>query len=161
MNKDKPVSICVIEDNVQMAEMIRDFLATKFPTAVISVYDTGERALAETTEEPGVILLDYNLDTNERSALNGIQVLMQFKKKFSSPVVFLTAQERPDIAANIIKYGAADYVVKDQQSFGKLERSIARLIEKKPGRERKTEKKFLLIVVLIALAILMLYLVNG
>ena len=140
--------------------MIRDYLSDKFNKSEITVFGDGEEAIKNIDTEPNVILLDYNLDTRNSKALNGIQVLMQLKKKFKCPVIFLTAQERPDVAANIIKYGAADYVLKDQQSFGKMERSIRQVLELKPRKEKNAGKSFLLVVLGIAIVILVLYLMR-
>jgi CheY-like chemotaxis protein len=152
----KPPRIVIIEDNEPMSEMIRDYLEGQFAGASISVHRTGEEALAEVKERPDVFLLDYNLDTGNPGALNGIQVMMQLKSKFNAPVIFLTAQERPDIAASIMKHGAHDYVVKNQQSFGKLASSIRQLPGARP--QARPASRFWLVLLAVAAAAVTVFL---
>ena len=110
----KSLNVFVIEDNEQMAEMTKDHIMEKFSNANVTVFNSGEEALKQTSASPDVIVLDYQLDSQNPRALNGIQVLGKLKKQFSAPVIFMSAQEKPEVSANIIKYGAYDYVVKNQ-----------------------------------------------
>ena len=121
MSSNTPLKVLVIEDNEQMSEMIKDSIIHKFSNAKVSVYTSGEAALNETKNNPDIIICDYQLDSQNPRALNGIQILGKLKKQFTAPVIFLSAQEKPEVSANIIKYGAYDYVVKNQQSFQLLE----------------------------------------
>jgi len=154
MATKQPAHIVVIEDNAHMAEMIKDFLSEKFSGVRLTLYRTGEEALNAMQSAPSAVLLDYNLDTQNTHALNGIQVMMQMKQKFDVPIVFLTAQERPDIAASIIKHGAVDYVVKNQQSFGKLERTVRQILAHPPEKKAAGSKTW--VIVLLAVAIVLL-----
>jgi two-component system repressor protein LuxO len=158
MAPKQPAHIVVIEDNAHMAEMIKDFLTEKFSGIRLTAYKTGEEALAALQEAPTAVLLDYNLDTQNTDALNGIQVMMQLKQKFDVPVVFLTAQERPDIAASIMKHGAVDYVVKNQQSFGKLERTVRQILEKPQEKKAADSKTWLIVLLVVAIVLLAVFL---
>src|SRR5215831_19390781 len=106
MANHQSLSVLVIEDNEQMSEMIKDSILHKFGSAHVAVFNSGEEALAQTKSEPDVIICDYQLDSQNPKALNGIQILGKLKQRFSSPVIFLSAQEKPEVSANIIKYGA-------------------------------------------------------
>src|SRR6185295_6812569 len=128
---DKPLKIFVIEDNEQLAEMTKDHVAQKFSNAEVTVFNTGEDALKQTSASPDIIILDYQLDTQNPKALNGIQVLGKLKKQFTAPVIFLSAQDKPEVSANIIKYGAYDYVVKNRESFQRLEIVINNILNSK------------------------------
>jgi DNA-binding response OmpR family regulator len=151
------LKIFVIEDNAQLAEMTKDHIAEKFGNAEVTVFNTGEDALAQTSS-PDIIILDYQLDTQNPKALNGIQVLGKLKKQFSAPVIFLSAQDRPEVAANIIKYGAYDYVVKNRESFQRLEVIINNIINSKNQKQGSGSQK-ILINVLIGIIIILLGLV--
>jgi DNA-binding NarL/FixJ family response regulator len=161
MAENKSLNIVVIEDNPQMSEMIGDYLEQKFQGAVISKFSTGEKALAETTSTPDVIILDYNLDSQDPKALNGLQILMKIKKQFDAPVIFLSAQERTEVSASIIKYGAYDYVVKNQQSFHRLEIIINNIIAgqqmKKDLVSQKASTRALVVVVSAIIIVLLLF----
>jgi DNA-binding NtrC family response regulator len=51
-----------------------------------------------------------------------LQVLKRIKEKFPEvPVIFLSGQEKAEIAANTMKYGAWDYVVKNESAFHRIE----------------------------------------
>ncbi len=158
MPSNKSLKVLVIEDNEQMSEMIKDSIIHKFSNAHVSVFNTGEAALSEAKSEPDVIILDYQLDSQNPKALNGIQILGKLKKQFASPVIFLSAQEKPEVSANIIKYGAYDYVVKNQQSFQRLEIIINNILNSRnqKGRSQKT-----LITVLIGIIIILTVVIAG
>ena len=53
--------------------------------------------------------------------MNGIETLRAIKKiKKSTEVIFLTGQEDPQVARNALKYGAYDYVVKNESVLNRL-----------------------------------------
>src|SRR5689334_12219379 len=114
MYVNRNLKITVVEDNKAMSEMIRDYLSSKFPSSEITVYNTGEDALSGMLTEQDVIVLDYHLDSENAKALNGIQILMKIRDRYKTPVIFLSSQDRADISANTIKYGAYDYIVKNE-----------------------------------------------
>ena len=155
MDGKKNLQLLVIEDNLQMSEMISDYLQLKFPEAVVVVFNSGEKALEEVKTAPDIIVLDYQLDAENTKALNGLQILMKFKKLYPAPVIFLTAQEKPEVSANLIKYGAYDYVVKNQQAFNKLEIIINKILseeiaKKKPASKNKIIMAAVVFIVIIA-----------
>jgi DNA-binding NarL/FixJ family response regulator len=114
--------IFIVDDDSAMREMIRDFIATKFDEAEITVYATGESALVELFKKPDVIILDYHLDNTATDAMNGIDILKRIKELLPHvPVIFLSGDEKPEIAANTVKYGAYDYIVKNENAFHRLE----------------------------------------
>lgn len=161
MAANQALKIVVIEDNAQMAEMIGDYLEQKFPQASITKFNTGESALAETNLNPDVIILDYNLDSQDPKALNGMQILMKMKKQFDAPVIFLSAQEKTEVSASIIKLGAYDYVVKNQQSFHRLEIIINNIVSnqqvKKELQAQKASTKAMIVIVVAIIAALVLF----
>ena len=162
MSTDKKFKILVIEDNQQMSEMVSDYLSGKFPDSEIAVFSTGESALAATKSAPDVVILDYYLDVENPKALNGLQILMKIKQLYKSPVVFLTGQEKPEISANIIKYGAYDYVVKNQQSFYKLEAIINKIKSQEPEKKSgNTQNLLIALAVVLVLAIVAMFLLKG
>lgn len=156
MYVNRNLKITVIEDSRAMSEMIRDFLSSKFPSSEISIYSTGEEALNGIITEQDVIVLDYNLDSEKPHALNGIQVLQKIKERYQTPVVFLSAQERADISANTIKYGAYDYIVKNEGAFTRLEIVINNLVGHEDVKKNLGAQKFfnsILVVLMIVLVV--------
>jgi DNA-binding response OmpR family regulator len=156
MYVNRNLKITVIEDSKAMSEMIRDYLTAKFPSAEVTVYNTGEEALDGMVFEPDVVVLDYNLDSEDPKAQNGIQILTKIRDRYKTPVIFLSSQERADISANTIKYGAYDYIVKNEAAFHRLEIVINNLIGHSDTRKNLGTQKFfnsILVVLLILLVI--------
>ncbi len=118
----------IVDDDPTMCMMIRDTIEKNIPGASVTVFNTGEEALAGITSEPDFVVLDYQLDTVKPDAMNGIQVLSKLKGRYADlPVIFLTGQDRIEVASNTIKYGAYDYIVKNETAFHKLELAFTQL----------------------------------
>jgi len=122
MYANKNFKVTIIDDSPAMAEMIKDFISDKFKAATLTVYNTGESAMDGIYEKPDVIILDYHLDSTDSLALNGLQILLKLKEKYNDvTIIFLSSEEKAEIAANTIKYGAYDYLVKNETAFHRLE----------------------------------------
>jgi DNA-binding NarL/FixJ family response regulator len=118
---ERNLNIVIVDDDEGMSEMLKDFLSKASEDVIITSYTTGEEALAKTTHTPTAVILDYHLDSENETAMDGIQVLGKFKERFKGlPVIFLTSDEHPEVAMNTMKYGAFDYVSKDVKSFQRL-----------------------------------------
>ena len=128
MAADTNLSILVVDDDPTMCEMVRDTPTKKFPGSNVTIYNTGEDALAGLSFEPDIAVLDYQLDSVKADAMNGIQILSKLKERYSNlPIIFLTGQDRMEVASNTIKYGAYDYIVKNETAFHKLELAVTQL----------------------------------
>ncbi len=122
MYTNRTINIALVDDDAQMREMLKDFFSDKYTSSTITTYSTGEDALKGISIEPDVIVLDYHLDSVDATAMNGLQVLKKIKERFPGvPVIFLSGQEKAEIAANTMKFGAWDYVVKNESAFHRLE----------------------------------------
>lgn len=129
MYTNRSINIAIVDDDAQMREMLTDFIAGKYPAANIQAYSSGEEALSKIYEKPDLVVLDYNLDSNDAVAMNGLQILKKLKEKYEGvPVIFFSAQEKAEIAANTIKYGAWDYIVKNENAFHRLEIIISNIL---------------------------------
>jgi CheY-like chemotaxis protein len=114
--------VFIIDDDSFMRNVLKEFIQSKYIHATINCYETGEKALMELHQKPDVILLDYHLDSKDNSALNGLEILKRIKQLLHAvPVIFISASDDPQISANIIKYGAFDYIVKGDSALPRLE----------------------------------------
>ncbi len=121
MYTNKNIRITLIDDDPNMSEMLRDFFQDKYPSSELTSFTSGETALNDMYQAPDLIVLDYHLDSTDPGAMNGIQVLKKIKDRFPDvPVIFLSGQEKAEVAANTMKYGAYDYVVKNENAFHRL-----------------------------------------
>ena len=147
------IKVAIVDDESQMREMLKDFVKQKFPEAQISVYASGEEALDKIFEEPDMVILDYLLDSDNSEAMNGVQVLKKIKDRYPDVhVVFVSGQERAEIAANTMKYGAYDYIVKNENAFHRLEIVVKNILGNTELKKTAVTQKFFnyLLVALIA-----------
>jgi DNA-binding NtrC family response regulator len=151
------IKVAIVDDEAQMREMLKDFVEQKFPAAQISMYSSGEEALEKIYEEPHMIILDYHLDSKDSEAMNGVQILKKLKDMYPDVnVVFVSGQEKAEIAANTMRYGAYDYIVKNENAFHRLEIVIKNILGNTELKKTAGAQKFFnyLLVVLIAALII-------
>ena len=116
------MKIFVIDDEHFMRESLKAFINQNYPLDEVTVFDNGAEALGQLYTRPDLVILDYHLNLDNHEAENGIEILKKITTAFPSmPVIFLSAQEDPRVAADSIKYGAYDYVVKNENAHNRLQ----------------------------------------
>jgi two-component system OmpR family response regulator len=101
--------------------MLTDYLMDQYEDFNIKSFPTGEACLQSLGEQPDVVVLDYYLNSKEKSAANGIDILKEIKKRNKAlPVIMLSSQESYGTAAQTIMYGAVHYVIKGQDAFEEI-----------------------------------------
>ena len=94
----------------------------------ISTFATGELCLEQLTQNPDVVILDYQLDGIEPGAMNGMDTLDRIKEfNPALEVIMLSSQDKIDVAVNCMHHKAFDYVVKSETAFIRLEKAINRI----------------------------------
>lgn len=122
MQNTKNPLIFVVEDNQMYNKLVVSYLKTNKFTNVES-YLNGEEALQNMHKNPEIIIQDYLLE-----GMTGIEVLIKAKKTNPNvEFIFLSGQDSIDIAINSMKYGAYDYIVKDQMALQKLVNKINKI----------------------------------
>ena len=87
--------------------------------------------------KPDIIILDYQLDGVEKTAMNGIQTLDRIKAfDVDMPVVMLSSQDKIEVAVDCMHHHALDYVVKSETAFLRLQKIITIL-----SKYQKMEKE--------------------
>lgn len=131
MNSGQKFNVAIIDDDTFMHEMIGDYFRTHFSNAQLSNYTTGEEALQADLNLMQLILLDYNLSSKDKDSANGLKVLQQINARYNHiPVIVLSAQENPEIAANTVRLGAWDYIIKNEQSFNRLGMEVGKIMDR-------------------------------
>lgn len=114
--------IFVVEDNRVYNKLIVSYLKTNNFTNVMPFY-SGEDAINNLYRSPDIIIQDFLLD-----GMNGIEVLKKAKEMNTNiEFIFLSGQDNIDVAINTMKYGAYDYIVKDQMALKKLVNKINKI----------------------------------
>lgn len=126
-------SIFIVDDDPFFQNLLKQSVYSELGIES-ETFDSGEECIKHLHKMPEIILLDHNLN----SELNGIEVLKAIKS-FSSniQVIFLSGQEEMHIAVNSLKYGAFDYVRKNDEGL----KSINRLILKVKSYNKRIKMK--------------------
>ncbi len=124
MKNQKTFKVFIVEDDLWYCSMLEYYLSLN-PDYVIQKFDTAKSFLAKLHEKPDVVTLDYSLPD-----MNGDQLLKQIRE--SSPdtrVIIISAQENVKVALDLMKKGASDYIVKDEDTKDRLWNTIKNLRE--------------------------------
>ena len=102
-------------------EMLSDYLTGGNPNLSVKTFPTGEACMECLDEHPDIVILDYYLNSKERDAANGIDILKEIKERNKAlPVIMLSSQKRYGTAAQTIQYGAVHYVIKGRDAFQEI-----------------------------------------
>lgn len=81
------IKLLVVEDEILVAEDIKDILE-EFGYTVVAIADSGEEAIAKTAEtRPNLVLMDVRL----KGLMDGVQAAETIWRSYQIPVVYLTA----------------------------------------------------------------------
>ncbi len=120
MNKKNPI-IFIVDDEPLLSEMLTDYLLSQYEHFNIVSFPTGEACLLSLDKHPDAVVLDYHLNSKEKDAANGIDILRELKKQnHDLPVIMLSSQESYGTAAKTIMFGAVHYVIKGQDAFEEI-----------------------------------------
>lgn len=98
----------------------------------IETFATGELCMNNLSHNPDVIILDYQLDSIVKNAMNGIETLDKIKAfNPDISVVMLSSQDKIEVAVNCMHHRAFDYVVKSETAFVRLKKIITTIFQYK------------------------------
>lgn len=131
MNNGSKIKLFLVDDDAVFLKLLEiEFLQNA--DFIIETYPTGVECLANLSNKPDVIILDYLFDGIKKDAINGIETLDRIKAVDPNiPVIMLSAQDKIDIAISCMHHGALDYVVKSETAFIRLQKIITTIFEKK------------------------------
>jgi DNA-binding NtrC family response regulator len=156
MQDSNDLLIFVVEDNRVYNKLIASYLKTNKFNNVMSFY-SGEDTINNLYRNPDIIIQDFLLD-----GMNGIDVLKKAKEQNPDiEFIFLSGQDNIDVAINTMKYGAYDYIVKDQMALKKMVNKINKIqsvnkLVKSNKRYRSGVVIFFIVIVVIILIVLAL-----
>ena len=120
MDLDMPKKIFIVDDDTMLTEALKDYLTRKTLNE-IHIFNTDEECLKHLTEKPDFIILDYYLNSVQKDAANGMEILQVIMKHHTDiHVIMLSSQEHYAIALQTIQKGAEQYVIKDENAFEKI-----------------------------------------
>ena len=128
MSIHQDLKIFIVDDDIFSLTLYNQFLRNLGYTNVTS-FTGGEECLEHLDARPRLIFLDYNME-----GLNGVEVLKVIKRLDPTTIVYIiTGKESAEVAAEALKEGASDYIVKSSLSPDKM-KSIMEKVEEIYGK---------------------------
>lgn len=129
-SQNKDVKIFIVDDDAMYRQVLEHQLK-KYPEYKISSFKSGEDCFKYVrTINPDIVILDYRLNDSNHKAMNGLEILKRLKRiNPQISVLMLSGQESFEVAANSVKYGAFDYVVKNESAFVRIQHLINKIID--------------------------------
>ncbi|MDX2003598.1 MAG: response regulator [Chitinophagales bacterium] len=120
----KSHSVFLVDDDPMQIQMLKDHLNDKLAVN-ITTFSTGEDCLSNLDKNPDIVVLDYHLNSVQKEAKNGLEILRTIKSRNpSTEVIILSGQDKIEVAVETMNNGAFDYVVKNESAFVRVENKI-------------------------------------
>lgn len=134
----KPCYVLIVEDNAHHAEILTEVLDRNFAPVVIHTVDTIEDGIEFAAQS------DYHMILTG-AVIRDVPVSDSIPKlaKLSggTPIIVISGKGDEKLAAELIKNGATEYLVKTRETLEQLPTLLARHMKQKKGRRRRTAKK--------------------
>lgn len=124
MNNSNGMKIFILEDDRWYGSMLEHYLSLN-PDFEVKRFETSKEFFSRLYEGPDVVTLDYSMPD-----MDGEAVLKKIKEQYPDiQVIIISGQEDVGTAVNLLKNGAFDYIVKDEDAKDRLWNSIMHLKE--------------------------------
>jgi len=129
-----PLKIFIVEDDLWYAELLRKHLSLN-PDYEVEIFHKGKDCLNNLYKMPSIVTIDYSLPD-----MNGKELMTRIRDKL--PGIFtliISGQNDINTAVELLKEGAYDYIVKNDEAANRLWNSI-RLIKENISLKRENEQ---------------------
>lgn len=109
------LKLLIVEDDADQRELIRETLEDRFGRGTVVAVATMAQALDQDLQAFDLILTDYNLPD-----ATGMTILREIRNRCRTPVIMVTGENVGEFAAEAIRQGATDYVVKVGDYLGAM-----------------------------------------
>ncbi len=118
------IKIYVIEDDMFYARYLKHHLSLNEDNEV-EIFNSGKDILKGGLDRPDIITLDYSLPD-----IDGLTLLSDLQKRWKNvPIIVISGQQEVSTAVKLLKKGAYDYIVKDDDTKDRLWAIINRIRE--------------------------------
>lgn len=123
--KKKKLNLFIVDDEDYMISLLKHQLTKHFGNSLnILTFNSGEDCLAKLNADTHIVILDYFLNGK-----NGLEILQQIKERNPKTEVIMFSNNENIVAAiESFRNGAKDFVIKDKNSYSKVEALIQRII---------------------------------
>ncbi len=135
MKPTKPLKIFILEDDLWYGTMLEHYLSLN-PDYQVQRFETEKAFFQKLHEQPDVVTLDYALAEGDG---DGSKVLKKIKDLYpDTEVIIISGQDQITTAVELLKSGAFDYIVKDEDTKDRLWNVLLHLQEIK-GLKKEVE----------------------
>lgn len=135
MKPTKPLKIFILEDDLWYGTMLEHYLSLN-PDYQVQRFETEKAFFQKLHEQPDVVTLDYALAEGDA---DGSKVLKKIKDLYpDTEVIIISGQDQITTAVELLKSGAFDYIVKDEDTKDRLWNVLLHLQEIK-GLKKEVE----------------------
>ncbi|MBS1974990.1 MAG: response regulator, partial [Bacteroidetes bacterium] len=111
MKNNNAFKVFILEDDTWYGSMLQHYLSLN-PEYIVKRFESPGDFFAQLHESPDVITLDFSLPD-----CDGAEVLRKIKQQNPDlRVIIISGQEDVATAINLLKNGAYDYIVKDEDT---------------------------------------------
>lgn len=128
--------IFIVEDDRLYGEMLKYHLSLN-PDYEIELFKNGGDFLKNLYKNPSVVSLDYSLPD-----MSGLKIIKRIKEHDPDlPVIIVSGQEDVSTAVSLLKEGAYDYIVKDNDTRDRLWNTLKNIRERLELKQEILELK--------------------
>ncbi|WP_276496045.1 sigma-54-dependent transcriptional regulator [Pontibacter litorisediminis] len=128
--KNTPFKIFILDDDIWYSELLEYHLSLN-PDYELKKFHAAKDCLANLHQRPNVLTLDYSLPDK-----NGAEVLHKIKEQSpDTQVIIISGQKDVATAVDLLKKGAYDYIVKDEDTPERLWNTVNKIRENVSLRE--------------------------
>ncbi len=128
-----PFTVYIVEDNEWYNRLLVHNLSLN-PDYVVKSFFSGKDLLAELSNQPDVVTLDFRLPD-----MNGDELLKKIKQEYPAiEVIVISEQQEVETAVQLLKLGAYDYLVKSDDIRDRLLNAVNHL-RKSAGLKHELE----------------------
>ncbi len=125
------VKVFVVEDDEWYARLLKHVLSLD-PDHEVQVFSTGKECLDKLSEEPAIITLDHLLPD-----MDGLEVLEKVRQHSpDTAVIMVSGQENVATAVELLRKGAYEYLVKNEDIKERLRNIIRKIRENRELRHQ-------------------------
>ncbi|MBD2769116.1 sigma-54-dependent Fis family transcriptional regulator [Hymenobacter sp. BT664] len=128
---DVPFTIFIVEDDPWYGQLLHYHLSQN-PDDEVYLWTSGQECLDNMHLRPDAVTIDFSLP-----GMGGDKLLQTMRQRWPDlPIIIISAQSKITTAVELLKMGAADYLVKDDNTKDLLWNAIQKLRETNCLRER-------------------------
>ena len=123
MKSKEELKIFIVDDDAFCRKMYRTQLSNLGFQNIIE-FSNGQDCVNEIIQEPDVVFLDY-----EMAPMDGMETLKKIKR-FDPNIlcVMVSGQQDMQVAVNVLKYGAFDYIIKGKNEVETISAVMQKII---------------------------------